>query len=85
MDLLCADARIAVELDGEQHFAGVEAYRRDRRKDLCCRKMAILCFGFLRKMLENGLDEVLNAILRALVHRGRRSPLSASPHLFKIL
>jgi hypothetical protein len=27
------DARLAVELDREQHFTGAEAYRRDRRKD----------------------------------------------------
>ena len=32
-DLLCADARVVIEIDGLQHLANVEAYRRDRRKD----------------------------------------------------
>jgi superfamily II DNA or RNA helicase/very-short-patch-repair endonuclease len=33
VDLLCADARVAIELDGGQHLADPVAYRRDRRKD----------------------------------------------------
>jgi len=33
VDLLCADTRVAVELDGAQHLADPVAYRRDRRKD----------------------------------------------------
>lgn len=33
VDLLCADARVAIELDGGQHLADPIAYRRDRRKD----------------------------------------------------
>jgi hypothetical protein len=31
VDLLCADAGVVVELDGAQHLADAEAYRRDRR------------------------------------------------------
>jgi hypothetical protein len=33
VDLLCDDARVAVDLDGAQHLADPVAYRRDRRKD----------------------------------------------------
>jgi very-short-patch-repair endonuclease len=33
VDLLCAEARVAIELDGAQHLADADAYRRDRRKD----------------------------------------------------
>ena len=33
VDLLCAEARVAIELDGAQHLADPVAYRRDRRKD----------------------------------------------------
>ena len=33
VDLLNADARVVIELDGAQHFTDAEAYRRDRRKD----------------------------------------------------
>jgi superfamily II DNA or RNA helicase len=34
VDLLCAQARVAIELDGAQHLNDAEAYRRDRRKDV---------------------------------------------------
>ncbi|TVS12891.1 MAG: DEAD/DEAH box helicase, partial [Planctomycetaceae bacterium] len=33
VDLLCAQSRLAIELDGPQHFADSDAYRRDRHKD----------------------------------------------------
>lgn len=33
VDLLCAGARIAIEVDGPYHLADPVAYRRDRRKD----------------------------------------------------
>ncbi len=85
VDLLCADARVAVELDGEQHLAGVEAYRRDRRKDLLLQENGYLVLRFLAEDVGKRLDEVLNAIIRALSHRGRRPPSTASPYLFKVL
>jgi superfamily II DNA or RNA helicase len=85
VDLLCADARIAVELDGEQHLAGVEAYRRDRRKDRLLQENGYLVLRFLAEDVGKRLDEVLNAIIRALAHRGRRPPSTASPYLFKVL
>jgi superfamily II DNA or RNA helicase len=85
VDLLYADARIAVELDGEQHFASAEAYRRDRRKDLLLQENGYLVLRFLVEDVGKRLDDVLNAIIRALVHRGRRPPSSASPYLFKVL
>jgi len=40
VDLLCADARLAIELDGAQHLESTDAYRRDRVKInlvlVCC-------------------------------------------------
>ena len=33
VDLLCAETRVAIELDGGQHLGDPVAYRRDRRKD----------------------------------------------------
>jgi superfamily II DNA or RNA helicase len=85
VDLLCADARTAVELDGEQHLASVEAYRRDRRKDHLLQENGYLVLRFLAEDVGKRLDEVLNAIIRALSHRGRRPPSTASPYLFKVL
>ncbi len=85
VDLLCADARIAVEIDGEQHLAGVEAYRRDRRKDHLLQENGYLVLRFLAEDVGKRLDEVLNGIIRALAYRGRRPPSTASPYLFKVL
>jgi len=43
VDLLCAELRLAIELDGGQHLASAEAYRRDRRKDMLLQKQAFSC------------------------------------------
>lgn len=85
VDLLCADARIAVEIDGEQHLAGVEAYRRDRRKDQLLQENGYLVLRFLAEDVGKRLDEVLNGIIRALAYRARRPPSTASPYLFRVL
>jgi len=69
VDLLCADARLAVELDGGQHFADQEAYRRDRRKDVLLQENGYFVLRFLAEDVGKRLDDVLNAILRALSHR----------------
>ncbi len=47
VDLLCADARLVIELDGGQHLADPIAYRRDRRKDQLLQENAISCCAFL--------------------------------------
>jgi very-short-patch-repair endonuclease len=85
VDLLCADARIAIELDGEQHLAGAEAYRRDRRKDTLLQENGYLVLRFLAQDVGKRLDEVLNGILRALSHRSRRPPAAELPYRFKLL
>ena len=85
VDLLCADARLAVELDGEQHFTGAEAYRRDRRKDSLLQENGYLVLRFLAEDVGKRLDDVLNGIVRALSHRNRRPPTAVVPYLFKIL
>jgi hypothetical protein len=69
VDLLCADARVAVELDGAQHLADRVAYRRDRRKDQLLQESGYLVLRFLAEDLGKELDAVLDAILRALSHR----------------
>ena len=69
VDLLCADARVAVELDGAQHLADPVAYRRDRRKDQLLQENDYLVLRFLAEDVGKDLDLVLDAILRALSHR----------------
>ena len=68
VDLLCADARIAVELDGSQHLANAEAYRSDRRKDLFLQENGYFVLRFLAEDVGQHLDTVLDAILRTLSH-----------------
>lgn len=74
VDLLCADARVAVEIDGGQHLADADAYRRDRRKDYLLQESGYLVLRFLAEELGKRLDAVLDAILRAMAYR-RTHPL----------
>jgi len=71
VDLLNADARIAIELDGAQHLAAPEAYRRDRRKDMLLQENGYVVLRFLAEDVGARLNEVLDAILRTLANRGR--------------
>lgn len=70
VDLLCADARLAIELDGAQHLADPVAYRRDRRKDQLLQENGYFVLRFLAEDVGKDLDVVLDAILRALSRRG---------------
>jgi superfamily II DNA or RNA helicase/very-short-patch-repair endonuclease len=69
VDLLCADARVALELDGSQHLDGEEAYRRDRCKDRLLQEHGYFVLRFLAADLGRRLDLVLDTILRTLSHR----------------
>jgi superfamily II DNA or RNA helicase/very-short-patch-repair endonuclease len=72
VDLLCAPSRIAIELDGGQHFGDTDAYRRDRRKDALLQENGFLVLRFLAEDVGKYLDQVLDAILRALSHQDAR-------------
>jgi hypothetical protein len=69
VDLLCAQARLAVELDGPQHLSDPDAYRRDRRKDALLQEHGYFVLRFLAEDTGKRLDHVLDAILRALARR----------------
>ncbi len=71
VDLLCADARVVVELDGPQHL-DVDAYRRDRRKDTLLQENGYFVLRFLAEDVGKRLNEVLDTVLRALAHRRGR-------------
>jgi hypothetical protein len=66
VDLLCADARVAVELDGAQHLADPIAYRRDRRKDQLLQENGYFVLRFLAEDVGRELAVVLDTITRAL-------------------
>jgi len=71
VDLLCADARVAVELDGPQHLESADAYRKDRRKDQLLQQNGYFGLRFLAKDVGKNLDMVLNTIQRTLFSRGK--------------
>jgi len=68
VDLLCADARVAIEIDGKQHFADAAAYCRDRRKDVLLQENGYMVLRFLAEDVSKHLDDVLDSILRAISH-----------------
>jgi superfamily II DNA or RNA helicase/very-short-patch-repair endonuclease len=71
VDLLCDDARIAIELDGAQHLEDTDAYRRDRRKDQLLQENGYFVLRFLAEDVGKNLDGVLDAIGRTLFNRRR--------------
>lgn len=72
VDLLCAGARIVVEIDGAQHLSDPAAYRRDRRKDQLLQENSYWVLRFLAEDVGKDLDAVLNAILRSVTSRQRQ-------------
>ncbi len=72
VDFLCAEAGVVIELDGAQHFADAEAYRRDRRKDALLQQNGYFVLRFLAEDAGKRLDQVLDAILAALTHQDNR-------------
>lgn len=73
VDLLDLRTRLVIELDGGQHFADADAYRRDRRKDALLQEHGYFVLRFLVEDVGKRLDQVLDAILRALALRTRES------------
>ena len=69
VDLLCADSRVVVEIDGGQHLSDPVAYRRDRRKDQLLQENGYLVLRYLAEDLAKEPDSVLDGILRALSAR----------------
>lgn len=66
VDFLCEDSRVVTELDGAQHLADVEAYRRDRRKDVLLQQNHYFVLRFLAEDAGKRLDHVLDTIRAAL-------------------
>jgi very-short-patch-repair endonuclease len=76
VDLLCAEARLAIELDGAQHLDSPEAYRRDRRKDMLLQQHGYFVLRFLAEDVGKHLGAVLDAILLASSATNHPAPLS---------
>ncbi len=63
------ESKLVLELDGSQHLADREAYRRDRRKDALLQEHGYLVLRFLAEDLGTRLDAVLDEVSRALARR----------------
>ena len=63
----------AIEIDGGQHLANAEAYRRDRRKDVLLQENGYFVLRFLAEDVGKHLDTVLDTISRTLLGRRNRS------------
>lgn len=70
VDLLCAQTKLIMELDGPQHLEP-SAYRSDRRKDLLLQENGYFILRFLSEDIGKDLDNVLDTILRTIVHLQR--------------
>lgn len=66
VDLLCAELKLVIEIDGSQHLSSVEAYRKDRRKDILLQENSYKVLRFLAEDVGKCLDDVLDTILRVL-------------------
>ena len=73
VDFLDPASRLVLELDGSQHLADREAYRRDRRKDALLQEHGYVVLRFLAEDLSARLDSVLDEILRALARGAKVS------------
>ena len=71
VDFLCAEAGVVIELDGAQHLADAEAYRRDRRKDALLQQNGYFVLRFLAEDVGKNLDLILDTVLAALFHRAK--------------
>jgi very-short-patch-repair endonuclease len=72
IDLLDAEARLAIELDGPHHLLDTDAYRRDRRKDFLLQENGYFVLRFLAEDVGKRLDYVLDTVVHVLTGRMRQ-------------
>ena len=74
VDFLCADLGIVIELDGDQHLADADAYRRDRHKDILLQQHGYFVLRFLACDVAKRLDHVLDGLLAVIQSERNRQP-----------
>lgn len=72
VDLLGRRDRIAIEIDGYYHFGDLDAYRRDRRKDLLLQTQGFMVIRVLAEDVMRDARPAVHAICQALA--ARRAP-----------
>jgi very-short-patch-repair endonuclease len=71
IDLLARSVRVAVEIDGYYHFADLDAYRRDRRKDVILQNEGYIVVRCLADDVVARLEDILRTIIEAVRLRRR--------------
>jgi len=77
VDFLSSPLRIAIEIDGYYHFRDMEAYRRDRRKDLALQRKGYWVLRFLAEDVVARFQEIRDTLLEVVAQRrdlSRRLP-----------
>ena len=72
VDLLGRRDCIAIEIDGYYHFGDLDAYRRDRRKDLLLQTQGFVVIRVLAEDVMRDARPAVNAVCQALA--ARRAP-----------
>ncbi len=68
-----SERKVAVEVDGAQHLGDPEAYRRDRMKDILLQEQGYRVLRFLAEDVVQGLDRVLDTVLRVIARQKNTS------------
>jgi very-short-patch-repair endonuclease len=69
VDLLSREDRIAIEIDGYHHFGDLDAYRRDRRKDLLLQTQGLLVIRVLAEDVMRDPRPAITEVCRAIAAR----------------
>ncbi|HET9627228.1 MAG TPA: DUF559 domain-containing protein, partial [Kofleriaceae bacterium] len=74
VDLLSRKDRIAIEVDGYYHFTDLDAYRRDRKKDLLLQTHGWLVIRVLAQDVTRDARPAVTAVCQAMASRMKGTP-----------
>ncbi len=74
VDLLARRDRIAIEIDGYHHFTDIEAYRRDRKKDLLLQLQGLIVIRLHAQDVVRDPRAAVTTVCQALAYRMERQP-----------
>jgi very-short-patch-repair endonuclease len=69
VDLLSRGDRIAIEIDGVHHFADLDGYRRDRKKDVLLQAQGLFVVRVLADDVMHDVRGAVNVVVQALAYR----------------
>jgi len=69
VDLLSRDDRVAIEIDGFHHFADLDGYRRDRKKDVLLQGQGLFVVRVLAEDVMRDARAAVNTVCQALAYR----------------